>query len=97
MSTTFLKAIWQWVSKTSKMHVPFDSAIPPFQETIQDTHRDRRLFITMLVTGKKKMAIIWRNKVFSKLQCIAFHRMVLNSTFKRNYVQGWVGNDHTGC
>lgn len=39
VSTTFLKAIWQWVSKTSKMHVPFDSAIPLFQETIQDTQR----------------------------------------------------------
>lgn len=54
VSTTLLKAIWQWVSKTSKTHVPFDSAITPFQETIQDTHRDRRLFITMFVTGKKK-------------------------------------------
>ena len=53
MSTGFLKAIWQWVSKASKMYMPFDSAIPPFQETIQDMHRDIRLFITMFITKKR--------------------------------------------
>lgn len=59
-------AIWQWVSKASKMHMPFDSAIPPFQETIQDMQRDIRLFITVFITEKKKMEIMWRNKVLSK-------------------------------
>lgn len=67
MSTVFLKAIWQWVSKASKMHMPFDSAIPPFQETIQDMHRDIRLFITVFITGNKDGNNLVKQRTLNKL------------------------------